>query len=41
MRSTIDAFEPRSAAEALLSVRIKEKLDPAGIFNPGKMTRVA
>lgn len=39
MRSTIDAFEPRAAAEALLSVRIKEKLDPAGIFNPGKMGR--
>lgn len=36
-RATVAAFEPRPAAEALLSARIREKLDPAGIFNPGKM----
>ncbi|CVI59453.1 MULTISPECIES: glycolate oxidase subunit GlcE [Agrobacterium] len=36
-RATVAAFEPRPAAEALLSARIREKLDPEGIFNPGKM----
>lgn len=39
VRATVDAFEPRPAAEVLLSARIKEKLDPAGIFNLGKMAR--
>lgn len=39
VRATVAAFEPRPAAEALLSARIREKLDPAGIFNPGKMGR--
>jgi glycolate oxidase FAD binding subunit len=39
IRATVPAFEPRPAAEAILSARIREKLDPAGIFNPGKMAR--
>ena len=39
VRATVAAFEPRPAAEAILSARIREKLDPAGIFNPGKMGR--
>jgi glycolate oxidase FAD binding subunit len=37
VRSDVPAFEPLSSAEMILSARIKEKLDPAGIFNPGKM----
>ena len=37
IRATVPAFEPRPAAEAMLSERIREKLDPVGIFNPGKM----
>lgn len=36
-RHGIAAFEPLTAAEHELSRRIKAKLDPAGIFNPGKM----
>ncbi|WP_320200984.1 FAD-binding protein [Agrobacterium sp. rho-13.3] len=36
-RQGVAAFEPLSAAEAALSNRIREKLDPAGIFNTGKM----
>ncbi|OCJ68415.1 2-hydroxy-acid oxidase [Agrobacterium tumefaciens] len=39
VRATVPAFEPRPTAEAILSARIREKLDPAGIFNPGKMGR--
>ncbi|MGO8499805.1 FAD-linked oxidase C-terminal domain-containing protein, partial [Rhizobium ruizarguesonis] len=31
------AFPPEPAAVAMLSRRVKEKFDPAGIFNPGKM----
>lgn len=39
MRAETDAFEPVPTAVAQLSQRIKEKFDPAGIFNPGKMAR--
>ena len=39
-RSDVAAFEPLSPAEMMLSARIREKLDPAGIFNPGKMGAV-
>lgn len=37
VRRAIPAFEPLNAVEAALSSRIKAKLDPAGIFNPGRM----
>ncbi|MCL6652323.1 2-hydroxy-acid oxidase [Agrobacterium rubi] len=37
VREGITAFEPLSPVEAALSSRIKAKLDPAGIFNPGRM----
>ncbi|NTJ41433.1 FAD-binding protein [Agrobacterium larrymoorei] len=36
-RHTVASFEPLKTVEHELSKRIKEKLDPAGIFNPGKM----
>ena len=36
-RATTPAFQPQPEAVALLSARVKEKFDPAGIFNPGKM----
>lgn len=36
-RAAISAFQPEEEAVALLSRRVKEKFDPAGIFNPGKM----
>nr|AGU11166.1 FAD binding domain [uncultured organism] len=36
-RADISAFEPQPAAIAALSARIKAKLDPAGIFSPGRM----
>jgi glycolate oxidase FAD binding subunit len=36
-RATTAAFQPQPEAVALLSARVKEKFDPAGIFNPGKM----
>ncbi|PST23584.1 2-hydroxy-acid oxidase [Rhizobium sp. JAB6] len=36
-RATTAAFQPQPESVALLSARIKEKFDPAGIFNPGKM----
>ncbi|TXH81354.1 MAG: FAD-binding protein [Rhizobium sp.] len=36
-RAMTPAFQPQSEAVALLSARVKEKFDPAGIFNPGKM----
>jgi glycolate oxidase FAD binding subunit len=36
-RAAISAFHPEEEAVALLSRRVKEKFDPAGIFNPGKM----
>jgi glycolate oxidase FAD binding subunit len=34
------AFQPQPEAVALLSRRVKEKFDPAGIFNPGKMAGI-
>jgi glycolate oxidase FAD binding subunit len=37
MRASLAAFEPQPDAVAMLSARLKEKFDPAGIFNPGKM----
>ncbi|NTH44415.1 FAD-binding protein [Agrobacterium rhizogenes] len=37
-RATTSAFQPQPDAVALLSARVKEKFDPVGIFNPGKMT---
>ncbi|WP_064706233.1 FAD-binding protein [Rhizobium bangladeshense] len=36
-RAATAAFHPEPEAVALLSRRVKEKFDPAGIFNPGKM----
>ncbi|SEH23617.1 FAD-binding protein [Rhizobium sp. NFR12] len=36
-RSTTPSFEPVPDAVAALSARVKQKLDPAGIFSPGKM----
>jgi glycolate oxidase FAD binding subunit len=37
VRAQCPAFEPQPDAVAALSARVKQKLDPAGIFNPGKM----
>jgi glycolate oxidase FAD binding subunit len=37
VRAATAAFEPQSDAVAALSARVKQKLDPAGIFSPGKM----
>lgn len=37
VRAVTPAFEPESAPVAALSARLKEKFDPKGIFNPGKM----
>jgi glycolate oxidase FAD binding subunit len=36
-RADTAAFQPQPQAVALLTARIKQKFDPAGIFNPGKM----
>lgn len=36
-RRTIPVFEPQPAPVAALSARVREKFDPAGIFNPGRM----
>jgi len=36
-RADIPVFEPQGPAVAALSARIREKFDPAGIFNPGRM----
>lgn len=38
IRTEIPAFEPQAPAVALLSARVRAKLDPHGIFNPGLMT---
>jgi glycolate oxidase FAD binding subunit len=38
IREEIATFEPQSPAVALLSARLRAKLDPHGIFNPGLMT---
>ncbi|MDQ0132926.1 glycolate oxidase FAD binding subunit [Neorhizobium galegae] len=37
VRAQTSAFEPLPDAVAALSARVKQKLDPAGIFCPGKM----
>ncbi|MGK6314007.1 FAD-binding protein [Neorhizobium sp. DT-125] len=37
VRAETPAFEPLPDAVAALSARVKQKLDPAGIFSPGKM----
>ena len=36
-RRTIPVFEPQPVAVAALTARVREKFDPAGIFNPGRM----
>ncbi|TIX91911.1 glycolate oxidase subunit GlcE [Rhizobium sp. P44RR-XXIV] len=36
-RAMTPAFQPQPEAVALLSARVKEKFDPAGILNPGKI----
>ena len=38
-RNLTPAFEPQPAAIAALEARIRAKLDPKGIFNPGKMAQ--
>lgn len=38
IRAEVAAFEPQASAVTLLSARLKAKLDPHGIFNPGLMT---
>ena len=38
IRAEVATFEPQAPAVALLSARLKAKLDPHGIFNPGLMT---
>lgn len=37
-RAAIDVFQPLPAPVAALSKRIKDQFDPAGIFNPGRMS---
>lgn len=37
MRAATAAFQPQPQPVELLSARLKEKFDPAGILNPGKM----
>lgn len=36
-RATVPAFQPEAPAIAALSARIREKFDPSGMFNPGKI----
>lgn len=36
-RMTTSVFQPQPEAIALLAERVRQKFDPAGIFNPGKM----
>lgn len=36
-RYSTPAFQPEAPAVAALSARIREKFDPAGMFNPGRM----
>jgi glycolate oxidase FAD binding subunit len=38
IRAEVATFEPQAPAVALLSARLRAKLDPHGIFNPGLMT---
>ncbi|MCZ8179884.1 MAG: glycolate oxidase subunit GlcE [Rhizobium sp.] len=37
IRAEVATFEPQAPAVALLSARVRAKLDPNGIFNPGLM----
>ena len=37
VRAGVAAFEPQEKGVAALSVAVKTKLDPKGIFNPGRM----
>lgn len=37
-RASVPVFEPQSPALEALSRRIKDKLDPRGLFNPGRMS---
>ena len=37
-RRTISVFQPEAPAVAALSTRIREKFDPTGMFNPGRMS---
>lgn len=37
VRRSVPAFQPEAPAVAALSARIREKFDPAGMFNPGRM----
>jgi glycolate oxidase FAD binding subunit len=36
-RNAVPAFQPEAPAVAALSARIREKFDPSGMFNPGRM----
>ncbi len=38
IRAEVATFEPQAPSVALLSARVRAKLDPHGIFNPGLMT---
>jgi glycolate oxidase FAD binding subunit len=38
IRAEVPVFQPQAPAVALLSARVRAKLDPQGIFNPGLMT---
>jgi glycolate oxidase FAD binding subunit len=40
VQERLSAFHPEGDAVAALSARVKQKLDPGGIFNPGKMAGV-
>ncbi|MBX9454916.1 MAG: glycolate oxidase subunit GlcE [Rhizobium sp.] len=37
IRHAVPAFQPEALAVAALSVRIRQKFDPGGMFNPGRM----
>lgn len=39
VREATSAFQPLAPAVAALTERLREKFDPAGIFNPGRMAR--
>lgn len=39
VRAAVDVFQPLAPAVAALHARVREKFDPAGIFNPGRMHR--
>jgi glycolate oxidase FAD binding subunit len=40
-RRNIPVFQPEVPAVAALSARIREKFDPSGMFNPGRMSTLA